>query len=102
MLEQIQQYVDPYYLAALLTLSYTFRDLGLDLAKKIHTKARRVEVVIVIAALLALPFYFNNPCEDCLIKLLLTYCVGTSTYETFLKYFESFIASLFKSKVNGK
>lgn len=96
MIQQLIQHIDLYYLCALLTLSYTLRDVGIAWLNKITKTSQRVYVVLIIAALLAIPFYVNNSHNECGMKLLLTYCVGTSLYEVFLKQFESIIKTILK------
>jgi hypothetical protein len=87
---EVIKYIEPYYLATFIVLSYGLREVTGEVLRFFFGVERpRVYAVFIIAILVGVPYYFagaqSEPGWDVFNRLLLTYAVGTSFYELIIK-----------------
>lgn len=79
------QYIDVAYLVAFVFLSYTItKAFGKLLQKITKFEWKTVFTVLILATLIAIPFIIWT--DTSWIKILVTYAVGTTLYQTAFKY----------------
>lgn len=95
-LDLIMQYVNIPYLATFVLFSYGFIKMAkIDKLTLVifsqEIKIRKTYIVLILALIIAVPFYFISEGSNnaILIKLILSYGLGTSFYEVFIKQLEN-------------
>jgi hypothetical protein len=95
----VANYISPVYLVCFVLLAYGTREPFGAIVLQAFPQAQKPKTwgVFLFATILAIPFYFiENP-----IKLLVTYCVGTSFYDLIIDQVINRVTILIKGKPNN-
>ena len=85
-INQIEQYIDLYYLIAFMAVTYSAKGWVTSLIEYL-TKRRMKKhhaSVFIIGTLIALPFWFGFNHDK--FKLFMTYCIGTALHSHLIAY----------------
>jgi hypothetical protein len=96
-IELIKQWVSIPYLLTFVFLSYGFfkkTNIKFIEIQKWEWKIPKTWLVAIFAFILAIPFYFLESGESniILMKLIISYSIGTSFYELIVKQIDKFVA----------
>ena len=83
----------PYLVIFFFSCYFTFKKLRLVWFKLWGLEFKKAHIALLIAFVVAVPFFFwtEGPKSEVMVKLMVSYTVGTSLYELVLKQIESFI-----------